>query len=460
MEGKRDGDARNKKSLKFSESLETTDADQGVKMIETTGGDIWFPVDRSQMLNLRRYENFPGKSSDGSGEIRQGLRAVEDVHMTNERFVVDDDDGGTETDQTASNLIGNGSLVDQSFQIQDLVSGEDDEKIPPPEPIMCSHEDPDNQKFGSWGTFDASESSENQEFGWDTNRLDYFSVTPFDVFGDDHLTGIASHGGGGGSRDPGVVVGSRPEKERASDTAVAGGDTMIGQFPVVALKPILPPLNGILQVVIPRSHEFLFPFLLMIVGTTLEQERGSTTIGAGGGDRNREVPGGSFANNASDGGEAMDKRVKREGATVDKLVTLVVAMAVIMMVMVIVMAVLIFVMLKREFFDSSSVFCVLLVHRIPADYSSSVASIPLHVCNFPLLWIIVALDNCWFLFPDGTVIAVNEEGFCSAPLIIESSSNVQTPNHFIRKSPTPLSRRLIYKIYQGLLEVCIRVTML
>ncbi|KAI3739913.1 hypothetical protein L2E82_30325 [Cichorium intybus] len=51
-----------------------------------------------------------------------------------------------------------------------------------------------------------------------------------------------------------------------------------------------------------------------------------------------------------------------------------------------------------------------------------------------------------FLFPDGTVIAVTEEGFCSAPLIIESSSNVQTPNHFIRKSPTPLSRRLIYKV--------------
>ncbi|KAI3792469.1 hypothetical protein L2E82_06349 [Cichorium intybus] len=51
-----------------------------------------------------------------------------------------------------------------------------------------------------------------------------------------------------------------------------------------------------------------------------------------------------------------------------------------------------------------------------------------------------------FLFPDGTVIAVTEEGFYSAPLIIESSSNVQTPNHFIRKSPTPVSRRLIYKV--------------
>ncbi|KAI3767916.1 hypothetical protein L2E82_18345 [Cichorium intybus] len=375
MEEQRDGDARNKKSLKFSESHETTDADQGVKMIETTGGDIWFPVDRSQMLNLRRYENFPGNASDGSGEILQGLRTAEDVQMTNESFVVDDDDGGTETDQTASNSIGNGSLVDPSFQIQNFSSGEDDEKFPPSEPEMSfSLEDSDNQKFGGWGTFDASDVSENQEFGWDTNRLDYFRVSPFDVYGDDHLTGIASHGGGGGSRDPGVVVGSRPEHERASDTAVAGGDTMIGQSPVVTLKPILPPFEGHIaggDTKIPRvpvgiSANDCSETLVerwdqersnglgkrgqrLKVGPTLEQERGSTTsTGAGGGDRNREVPGGIFANNASDGGEAIEKRLKREGATVDKLVTLVVAMAVIMMVMVIVMVVLIYVMLKRE----------------------------------------------------------------------------------------------------------------
>ncbi|KAI3767888.1 hypothetical protein L2E82_18317 [Cichorium intybus] len=65
---------------------------------------------------------------------------------------------------------------------------------------------------------------DSKEFGRDTNRLDYFRVTAFDVFDDDHLSGIAGHGGGGGGgrRDRGVVVGPRLEQKRGSVIACAG----------------------------------------------------------------------------------------------------------------------------------------------------------------------------------------------------------------------------------------------
>ncbi|KAI3767913.1 hypothetical protein L2E82_18342 [Cichorium intybus] len=59
-----------------------------------------------------------------------------------------------------------------------------------------------------------------QDLELDTNRLDYFDVRAFDVFGDDNLTRNGSDGGDGGSRrDRGVAVGPIPETE------ICSGDT-------------------------------------------------------------------------------------------------------------------------------------------------------------------------------------------------------------------------------------------
>ncbi|KAI3499983.1 hypothetical protein L1887_35797 [Cichorium endivia] len=52
----------------------------------------------------------------------------------------------------------------------------------------------------SFYTSGTNENVEDREFGRDTNRLDYFRVTSFDVHGDQSLPGIASYGGGGGTR--------------------------------------------------------------------------------------------------------------------------------------------------------------------------------------------------------------------------------------------------------------------
>ncbi|CAI9282470.1 unnamed protein product [Lactuca saligna] len=60
---------------------------------------------------------------------------------------------------------------------------------------------------------------ENQELGRDPNRLDYFCSTPFDVFEDDHLTGVGSYGSGGGGRNDGGIVAGHT---RGSDSTVAG----------------------------------------------------------------------------------------------------------------------------------------------------------------------------------------------------------------------------------------------
>ncbi|KAI3767911.1 hypothetical protein L2E82_18340 [Cichorium intybus] len=172
-----------------------------------------------------------------------------------------------------------------------------------------------------------------QDFEQDTNRLNYFDVRYLDVFGDDNLTRNASDGGGGGIRDRGVAVGPRLEQEIGSDSAVAGGGIRIRRGPVGNSA------NDGSEALVRR----------------LNQERangggrGNATTGAGGGDWTWEVPGGFFANNASDGGEDIDKKLKQlGGTTVAMPVALVVAMVVIMMVMVIVMVVLIYVIVKME----------------------------------------------------------------------------------------------------------------
>ncbi|KAI3767886.1 hypothetical protein L2E82_18315 [Cichorium intybus] len=58
---------------------------------------------------------------------------------------------------------------------------------------------------------------QNQEFGRDTNRLDYFRVSSFDVREHNHVTENASTYGGG-RRVRGVVVGLNLEQENG------GGD--------------------------------------------------------------------------------------------------------------------------------------------------------------------------------------------------------------------------------------------
>lgn len=55
------------------------------------------------------------------------------------------------------------------------------------------------------------------------DKPQFFCSTPFNVSGDDNLSAIASHGGGGGRTDRGVEVGPRQEQESGGDTAGAGG---------------------------------------------------------------------------------------------------------------------------------------------------------------------------------------------------------------------------------------------
>ncbi|KAI3499851.1 hypothetical protein L1887_35665 [Cichorium endivia] len=157
--------------------------------------------------------------------------------------------------------------------------------------------------------------SDNQEFGRDTNRLDYFRVTAFDVFEDNHLnTRTANYGGGGPSR---------PEQEGGSATVRAGGSERTQEVPE------------------------------RIISNRLEQER--VDDGSGGGRwRHRIVPGprmefeiGSSIGRASGGNynwprqspvnEALVERLKHEGVIVPRAV--VVAGAVMMMVMVILMVI-------------------------------------------------------------------------------------------------------------------------
>ncbi|KAI3767921.1 hypothetical protein L2E82_18350 [Cichorium intybus] len=72
----------------------------------------------------------------------------------------------------------------------------------------------------------------DQDFGRDTNRLDYFRVTALDVNGDDHLNGNVSYGDGGGGSDHGVVVGPRVEQEKGDVADGAHGGDMTPQVHV------------------------------------------------------------------------------------------------------------------------------------------------------------------------------------------------------------------------------------
>ncbi|KAI3669489.1 hypothetical protein L6452_40725 [Arctium lappa] len=132
-----------------------------------------------------------------------------------------------------------------------------------------------------WDGLDTKENVGSLDFGRDTNRLDYFRVTPFDVHESNDLRGIANYGGG--FRTGQVSV------ENSSYNGRGGGGCRDGR-------------SG-------RGE---------MVGPRLYREMGST--GASGGDRTRQVAVGIFANNDVGGGEVVVQRLEQErggAATVD-----------------------------------------------------------------------------------------------------------------------------------------------
>ncbi|KAL4582693.1 hypothetical protein LXL04_007251 [Taraxacum kok-saghyz] len=72
----------------------------------------------------------------------------------------------------------------------------------------------------------------NRDFGRNTNRMDYFRVTELDVYTENPIAGNVSYEGGGTSRDPGVLGGSRLEHERYNPPTNVG----VGDGEVVVLE--------------------------------------------------------------------------------------------------------------------------------------------------------------------------------------------------------------------------------
>ncbi|KAL7607531.1 hypothetical protein Lser_V15G19586 [Lactuca serriola] len=340
------------KSIRIS-----TDADEGLQKIDNSSHD----------LNLQAFDVHEGEifSADASGETVNRSSTQEDAQMIVdflESIAVDDDDGGIEMEKEVLTFPPSWDdlLLDPSFENPYFVNGagdKDDHDVKNEDMnVSYGFVDqgirirtrisnsgfngvPQSSGFSGFATrrlrmqykdFNRSfvgEDSKNKEFGRETNRLDYFSVAAFDVYGDDHLTGAASYGGGGGRRDGGIVL--APEQERGGATDVAGE----------AVVQRLEQERGDGGDSGGRRGRRL------MMGTRLEEERGSATAGAGGGDRTREIPGGIFGNSGGDGGEVIVKRLKQERATVAVPVVVVQAVAVIMMVMVITM---VLVMVKKE----------------------------------------------------------------------------------------------------------------
>ncbi|KAL7604381.1 hypothetical protein Lser_V15G19590 [Lactuca serriola] len=261
-------------------------------------------------------ENFPGiNASDDNGNVIggeqvQGLATDEDAQMIS-----------IETEKKVYPFIGNGRYA----HFGQTYSHDFHRRAAASYPICDGF-----SQFRPPNLFNVAEDYENQEFGRDPNRLDYFRVMPFDVFGDDHLTGIVGYGGGvGGRLDRGLVEGLI-----GSDTAVAGGGIRLR-------VPVGISANNGTEAVLERVNQEKGNGVdgggggRRVVGPRLEKERGSSeTAGVGGGD----------------GGEGVVERLlglKKDGATVTVRVAVIVVML-LMMVMVMVMMVLVLVMGKME----------------------------------------------------------------------------------------------------------------
>ncbi|CAH1421565.1 unnamed protein product [Lactuca virosa] len=295
----------------------STDADEGLQKIDNSSHD----------LNVEAFDVHEGEifSADASGETVNRSCTQDDAQMIVDFFKsieVDDDDGGIEMEKEVStfapslddllshpsfenpyfvsgagdkddhdvkseDMNGSYGFVGQGIRIRSRTSSSGFNGVPQsvgfngfpqssaPKRIRMLHKISKSSCVG--------EDSKNQEFGRDTNRLDYFSVAAFDVYGDDHLTGVASYGGGGGRRDRGIVLAPGPEEERGGATDVAGE----------AVVQRLEQERG------DGGDSGGRRVRRLMVGMRLEQERGSATAGAGGGDRTREIPGGIFGNNGS-----------------------------------------------------------------------------------------------------------------------------------------------------------------
>ncbi|KAL4582692.1 hypothetical protein LXL04_007250 [Taraxacum kok-saghyz] len=221
--------------VRKTESLNLTDTDGEIqKMDHSNGGlDGLFTAEYFKQLHSGRdtyapFELNGGSFDIGGDETFPGNASGETVHGSladqDGRIISHDDDGGIETATTVSNLIGSSSSLDDLFS--DLNFGNLD--FGSGEKYDCIRSECDGvagsgisirsrPSFGFSGGSQCSaprrirlqcrfsEDFENQEFGRDTNRLDYFRVTAFDLHGDDHLAGVSTHGGG--TTDRGVVRG-------------------------------------------------------------------------------------------------------------------------------------------------------------------------------------------------------------------------------------------------------------
>ncbi|KAI3767892.1 hypothetical protein L2E82_18321 [Cichorium intybus] len=225
---------------------------------------------------LRREKriNSPYKQTSGTdggsygGEIFDGLLADEDLQFSDFLNIIPNSIG-SEVAGTAPRRL----RLQLGYSVGDSSDG------------LCTYED-----------------SENRDFGRDTNRLDYFSVAAFDVYGDDHLTGIGSYGGGGGTRDRDVVVDPTPVQERGISTAVAGGGIIMRRVPVGIFANNGSDGGQAVVQTLGRERGSGGGRCRIVAGTRRDQERASAIAGTGGGDISREVPVGIFSYIGSDGG--------------------------------------------------------------------------------------------------------------------------------------------------------------
>lgn len=301
MADTRGGEVRN---IKSGGGGETTYADETVKKDDSSdAGDQW-----GDAFDIHGDVDFTGNEYDSNGsdgEIGHWLRVHEDVQFKEflESIHVDNGDDDMESETTEIiDACGESMDSDVNFGILNI----------------CSiHVD-------------------NQDSGQDTSRLHYFKVAPFNVHGDDDLAGNDSYGGGGGTRDRGLVVGPRLEEESGSATAVAGGGIRIRRVPGQISAD-----NGSERVVqrLEQESDNGGGRRGRIVAVGLEQERGGVTAGAGSGDTTQEVLVGIFGSKGS-GGEPVVEKLKQRGIMVPvpvavAVIVVVIGMAVTLMVMVV-----------------------------------------------------------------------------------------------------------------------------
>lgn len=142
---------------------------EDVVELDSSGGEVLIHRGEQRVGEVRVEKDL--KLGDGGETIDAG----EDVQKQ---------DGNEHNDFSDNILDGNGMSLDGIAQSRYILQGD----------------------FGIGAGLDPNENDvANLEFGRNTNRLDYFRVTPFDVFEDDNRRRIADYGGGDGR--PQIPVG-------------------------------------------------------------------------------------------------------------------------------------------------------------------------------------------------------------------------------------------------------------